>query len=507
MLPSTVGRRFIEWAGDDLRNKIPDVEVKVKIYRIMNLESTEGTYQVDACIMLDWVDESLGERPEPTVDGFLLDLGLEKHASAFAKNGITTMDDVYNLDKQDLKDLGVDAIVERNRLLSAAEDANWDSLNWDDHFRPAIEVTNAIPGEGDYDPTNLPNPKWKKAKAGKQEKYRCSLTVKWQMTLRARLDFHQFPFDDQVLEISIKSMSCRGYDQSVQTVLSEKGQEIALVHPRFRGAKGHEIGEHADYLAEFHILYLAAATHNNDKERKKVDDEYTLQIHTKRDSSSVMYNVAFCMFVIDCLTFTAHGIPIGDLADRLSVNLTLLLTTMAFKWYLNENLPNIPYLTVMEQYVVASFTQFLLQGILFWGLAEAENYRCADDYIDYFSGEKRVFDSNSTDTRILTCKSVHYADRVVLVLLLFILFVKNGWFLWKYKYINEDKLNEIRTKAEQAKEFETNYKKLDLEEFQTHPVKCPNNLTKSQSSNSLSSATVSSKYVPDALSAEDTKVN
>ena len=149
MLGSTVGKRFIAYAGDDLKGKIHTVEVMIKIYRIMNLEPTEGTFQVDACIMLDWVDPSLGRQPEPTVKAFLADINVEQHADAFAKNGITDMEDVYALDKQDLRDIGVDSIADRNKILSAAADSNWDSLNWEDHFMPRFEVTNAIVGEGD----------------------------------------------------------------------------------------------------------------------------------------------------------------------------------------------------------------------------------------------------------------------------------------------------------------------------------------------------------------------
>ena len=48
-----------------------------------------------------------------------------------------------------------------------------------------------------------------------------------------------------------------------------------------------------------------------------------------RDSVSVMWNMCFSLFVIDVMVFAAHGIPMADLADRLSVNLTLLLTAMA----------------------------------------------------------------------------------------------------------------------------------------------------------------------------------
>jgi hypothetical protein len=109
-------------------------------------------------------------------------------------------------------------------------------------------------------------------------------------------------------------------------------------------------------MPEFTLIRLAAKSHQEERQGKRQSrissvtgeqtqanhDMYTIQLITLRDSRSVIYNVCFSLFVIDCLVFTGHGIPIGNLSDRLSVNLTLLLTTMAFKWYLNESLPNVP---------------------------------------------------------------------------------------------------------------------------------------------------------------------
>ena len=48
---------------------------------------------------------------------------------------------------------------------------------------------------------------------------------------------------------------------------------------------------------------------------------YTLQIVMARDPQNVLWNLCFSLFVIDVMVFTAHGIPIDELGDRLSVNL------------------------------------------------------------------------------------------------------------------------------------------------------------------------------------------
>ena len=93
---------------------------------------------------------------------------------------------------------------------------------------------------------------------------------------------------------------------------------------------------------------------------------YTLQIIMVREPESILFNMMFALLVVDFMVWTAHGVPIGDLADRLSVNLTLLLTAMAFKFVLSDTLPPTPYLTTMERYVLWTFVVLFLQGASFW---------------------------------------------------------------------------------------------------------------------------------------------
>ena len=59
----------------------------------------------------------------------------------------------------------------------------------------------------------------------------------------------------------------------------------------------------------------------------------------------------------------------------IGVNLTLLLTAMAFKFVLGDTLPPTPYLTTMEKYVLFTFVLLFAQGVCFWGLSDMYVYR------------------------------------------------------------------------------------------------------------------------------------
>ena len=138
--------------------------------------------------------------------------------------------------------------------------------------------------------------------------------------------------------------------------------------------------------------------------------------------------------------FTGHGIPAEYLADRLSINLTLLLTAMAFKWVLAESLPPTPYLTVMEKYVIATFVILFVQGVSFWFLADALNYRCVPLEYAGTSGTPRnwLTGTNSTSESTFatlptswwsSCEAAHVVDRAILGIESICMIIKHFWFI------------------------------------------------------------------------------
>jgi hypothetical protein len=345
----------------------------------------------------------------------------------------------------------------------------------------------------DYEGTK---PKYKKSIDKKDGMFfgvhRAALTIQVQLVLFARVDFRQFPFDHQTLELSLKLSSIR-----VPGV--KKGTRPTARHPqRWRGASdpkegGHTLVKDCDCLPEYDLVRLCSRAYSSaygpfideaDKDKYEKDKakgtlyqdgktmnhhevfhvkkchtvtgtlthvhlmlffpcsclsiffsshalyikEYTLQIIMVRDSVSVMWNMCFSLFVIDVMVFAAHGIPMADLADRLSVNLTLLLTAMAFKWVLSDQLPPVPYLTTMEIYVIATFACLWLQGLAFWFLADMYNYRC-EGKIDYWTAE--AFANKTVTGLDATCELLQQVDRSVLMVEVAALVGKNVWFLYR----------------------------------------------------------------------------
>ena len=78
------------------------------------------------------------------------------------------------------------------------------------------------------------------------------------------------------------------------------------------------------------------------------------------------------------------------MGDRLSIAGTILLTAVAFETYVSSLLPNVPYLTLIEKYLVATNIYIGVVMILMAYDAYIVTYKCKDlvDCVDYNTEEK-----------------------------------------------------------------------------------------------------------------------
>ena len=91
--------------------------------------------------------------------------------------------------------------------------------------------------------------------------------------------------------------------------------------------------------------------------------KFVVEIPIERIPEYYVKNVMAVMCAITVLSFSAFGIVSDDLASRLSVVLTLLLTAVAFKIVIADSLPKVGYSTVMDVYVNALFVFMVLVAI------------------------------------------------------------------------------------------------------------------------------------------------
>lgn len=75
----------------------------------------------------------------------------------------------------------------------------------------------------------------------------------------------------------------------------------------------------------------------------------------ERQSGFFFWNVVFPSGTFTTMEFLSLLIPAEDLADRLSVTITLLLTLTAYKIVAANSVPDVPYLTLLDKYVVGCY--------------------------------------------------------------------------------------------------------------------------------------------------------
>jgi hypothetical protein len=167
-----------------------------------------------------------------------------------------------------------------------------------------------------------------------------SPVVQWSCKVRCafreRFELKSFPFDVQDLTITL-SMQQTG---------------VTLYEDRFDGSKSllrDEFTVLPDFTLDGPFL----------KPRKELalGKFHTLEIRflAKRRISFHAWNVFFPVFLLTAMQFSVFAVDVGEVADRLSVTLTLVLASVAYKYVVSQNLPNISYLTLCDVYVLGSF--------------------------------------------------------------------------------------------------------------------------------------------------------
>ena len=78
----------------------------------------------------------------------------------------------------------------------------------------------------------------------------------------------------------------------------------------------------------------------------------TVTVLVSRLHNYYVFNIMVPMFVLTFIGMSTIAIPICDVSQRLSVNLTLLLTAVAYKFIVSQDLPHVAYLTFLDIFVL-----------------------------------------------------------------------------------------------------------------------------------------------------------
>ncbi|KAL8577992.1 hypothetical protein ACOMHN_048768 [Nucella lapillus] len=80
----------------------------------------------------------------------------------------------------------------------------------------------------------------------------------------------------------------------------------------------------------------------------------TVRTYPMRRGGFFVWNILAIMVLISSLTLCTFAVPSSLPQNRLQLSFTLFITGIAFKFVVGQSLPKIPYLTVLDKYILGS---------------------------------------------------------------------------------------------------------------------------------------------------------
>ena len=161
------------------------------------------------------------------------------------------------------------------------------------------------------------------------------------VTLDVDLDHSSFPFDRQTLEFQIRATTPT--DVPLPRVELDAMSTNAAVPVSKSEEWNFMTGE----------LCLFSCLHNTVRVVGGIE----------REASYYIWNLAAVLVAITAMAAHSFWVDPSDLSGRLGLNFTLVLTAVAFKFSLANNLPKITYLTKLDLLVLGNFAALALCGI------------------------------------------------------------------------------------------------------------------------------------------------
>jgi len=172
-------------------------------------------------------------------------------------------------------------------------------------------------------------------------------------TFREQFELRSFPMDAQPLNILITSHNRK----DILTLHGDDDKESSRNRTEFMILNEFELSPvcfcsaktNHDYHAGYPLLYAG--------------------VIVSRNYGYYLWNVFLPTFLITLMSVTTFSVPLEDVSDRCGVILTLVLTSVAYKFIVSQGLPKISYCTFLDSYVMISFLflTFIALGVSFVG--------------------------------------------------------------------------------------------------------------------------------------------
>ena len=168
-------------------------------------------------------------------------------------------------------------------------------------------------------------------------------------TFKELLDITHFPFDYQPLTLTLTT------SWTWEFVNLQKDYET---HDNIR--TWNFTGKN-EWKLEPHVLTESSYTCREPAASDNIFPIYQVKMHALRKYAYFIYNVALIMDFLSALSFTSYTVDASNPGERIQISLTLLLTAVALKYVVNAFVPQVPYPTLLDKFIICCMSfQFLV---------------------------------------------------------------------------------------------------------------------------------------------------
>jgi len=188
-------------------------------------------------------------------------------------------------------------------------------------------------------------------------------------TFTCLFDLRKFPFDQQALFIRISS----GWDERKVQFVTASTDAVKETYDDYNLMEYERIGNRiADvYSTDARdAKYLCRSDTSSSNSAVRYNSIFLIQ-NISRDPSFYLLNLYLPTLLISSSAFISFVFYVEDFNGRSSVLMTLLLTVVAFKQVIGQNLPRLPYITFLDRYALISLALIVLIGVIASALSTA----------------------------------------------------------------------------------------------------------------------------------------
>ena len=206
-------------------------------------------------------------------------------------------------------------------------------------------------------------------------------------TFPYKADFKQFPYDKQILNIAIENTTTN-FDNMVYVPDNQNLFINKLSDKNIDILNG---GQFSISKLDFQSSVYTYQTNFGDPAIKGFDkySRLNFSISISHDSFEVLQKIALPLLVVLILAYLVFFIPDYEIGTASALTVTALLAAIAFQWTINDSLPKVSYITLIDKifYLVYFFIFYAMtQTVITFNMSKgSEKLQKLSDRIEWHS--------------------------------------------------------------------------------------------------------------------------